>query len=929
MGDFCGSSQLKSEFIVSPHSRPDRIALRFSGAAVSLRYDGAMVLTAPDFQGLEPPPVAWQSVGGQTRPVAVAFKIAANGDVRFKLSHYDPDRPLVIDPPLTYSSVIGGGTDNAATAIASDPAGNVYIAGWTDSANFPVANALQASSGGGNDAFVLKLNPAGNTLLYATFLGGSGDDRAFGIAVDSAGEATVVGWTQSTNFPTASAAQSSLRGGSGQDAFVAKLNSSGSAFIFSTYLGGSSADAANAVAISALGAICVVGDTLSGDFPTATAQQPNYAGAQDAFVTVYSASGAITYSSFLGGSGQDHGAAITVDGSANIVVAGSTYSIDFPVANPIQARNNGGQDAFVSKFSPAGALLFSSYLGGSGGSPSFPEEASGVAVDTSGYLYLAGTTPSQNFPTAASLQQPHPYGTDIFLAKLDPVNAILIYSTYLGGSGYDVANALAVDAFGRAYVAGQTTSWDFPTVNPYQAALAGGIDGFLLQVSPDGSALQFATYLGGSANDSVNGLAVDGFGHVYLAGQTASTNFPEQGGLIPPTWGSYEAFAVSFNSAYTTPPGAGLTFVPSGPCRVVDTRTAPGPFGAPSLTRGVPRSFPIPSGTCGIPAAAVAYAVNVTVVPQGELGYLTVWPSGQPQPLASTLNSLDGRVKANFALVEAGTSGAISAIAAGATDVILDIQGYFVSRGTAGSSSFYPMTPCRVADTRGAVGPSGAPSLAGGVIRFFPVAGLCGVPLGATAYSLNLTAIPSGSLGFLSAWPAGTNWPGVSNLNAPTGTVTANAAMVVAGSGGQISLLANSATDVAIDVNGYFAPPGPGGFAFYPMPPCRVVDTRGPAGEFGGPSLLGDRVVSLPAGACLIPVANAYSLNATVVPQGFLGYLALWAAGGTKPTVSTLNAYDGSVTSNAAIVPAANGAITAFTTNTTDLILDLNGYFAP
>ena len=307
-----------------------------------------------------------------------------------------------------------------------------------------------------------------------------------------------------------------------------------------------------------------------------------------------------------------------------------------------------------------------------------------------------------------------------------------------------------------------------------------------------------------------------------------------------------------------------------------------------------------------------------------------LWPTGQPQPGdVSTLNSLDGRVKADFALIAAGTAGTVSVASSGVTDLVLDIQGYFVAPGTSGSSSFYPVEPCRIADTRNANGPFGGPSLSGGQIRNFPIAGFCGIPSNATGFSLNLTALPKATLGYLSAWPADSPWPGVSNLNAPTGTITANAALVSGGSTGQISLLASDNTDVLIDVNGYFAPPGAGGLVFHSMPPCRVVDTRTPPGPFGAPSMAGQRDFSLPAGSCRIPVANAYSLNATVVPMGFLGYLALWAAGGPQPPVSTLNAYDGSITSNAAIVPATNGAINAYATNLTDLILDLTGYFAP
>ncbi len=394
------SSHLKHEFVVAPHAQPNRILFRYSGAAVSVDAKGGLVIRAGGFQGRESAPLVCQIVDGTTRIVPAAFQMGESGQVRFKLARYDPDLPLIIDPALTYSAVTGGSRDNAATAIASDSSGNVYVAGWTDSSDFPLVNAMQSGSGGGVDAFVLKLNPSGSTLIYATFLGGSGDDRAFGIAVDASGEAAVTGWTHSPNFPVAFAAQTSLRGGSGQDAFVTKLNAAGSALVFSTFLGGSGADSGYAVAISQQGNVCVAGDTQSADFPTFLPAQSANGGGQDAFVTVYSPAGTITYSSFLGGNSQDHAAAIAVDSAANMIVAGSTYSTNFPLAHPIQSHNAGGQDAFVAKLSPSGTLLFGTYLGGSGGNPSLPEGASGTAVDASGNIYLAGTTPFAGFSHA-------------------------------------------------------------------------------------------------------------------------------------------------------------------------------------------------------------------------------------------------------------------------------------------------------------------------------------------------------------------------------------------------------------------------------------------------------------------------------------------------------------------------------------------------
>jgi len=378
-----------------------------------------------------------------------------------------------------------------------------------------------------------------------------------------------------------------------------------------------------------------------------------------------------------------------------------------------------------------------------------------------------------------------------------------------------------------------------------------------------------------------------------------------------------------------------LRFVAVTPCRIADTRNADGPFGGPAIAANGSRDFAIPASACGIPATAAAHSLNLTVVPLGPLGYLSVWPSGQPQPAVSTLNSADGRVKANAAIVPSGVNGAVTVFGSNSTNVIIDINGYFVPDPEGLALAFYPLLPCRIADTRTGTGTFAGPSLAPSVARSFPIqASSCGIPATAQAYALNLTVVPSGALGFLSAWPAGSPQPGSSTLNAPTGTVVANAAIVPAGTGGAIDVIGTNPTDLIIDINGYFAPPGgPGALSFYAVTPCRIMDTRGADGTFGGP-ILGAaqaRTVPIQSSACNIPsTASAYSLNATVVPPAPLGFLSLWDTGGAQPSVSTLNAYDGSIVANAAIVPAGtSGAINAFASNATQLILDINGYFAP
>ena len=279
----------------------------------------------------------------------------------------------------------------------------------------------------------------------------------------------------------------------------------------------------------------------------------------------------------------------------------------------------------------------------------------------------------------------------------------------------------------------------------------------------------------------------------------------------------------------------------------------------------------------------------------------------------------------------AGLNGAFSVFATNPTHLVVDIDGYFVPASGSQNLAFYPVTPCRIADTRNPTGTFGAPSLAGGVPRTFPVpSSTCGIPASAQAYAFNMTVVPTGPVGYLTTWPAGSPQPVVSTLNDPTGTVTSNAAIVPAGVNGAITVYVTNPTDLIIDINGYFAPPGAGSLDFYTATPCRVLDTRNAAGPLGGPIMgaVQSRSFNVPSSTCGIPAtAKAYSLNATVVPTASLGYLTLWGSGNI-PIVSTLNSFDGSVVANAALVPAgASGEVTAFTTNLSHLILDINGYF--
>jgi uncharacterized repeat protein (TIGR03803 family) len=470
--------------------------------------------------------------------------------------------------------------------------------------------------------------------------------------------------------------------------------------------------------------------------------------------------------------------------------------------------------------------------------------------------------------------------------------------------------------------------------NPYYGSLVQASDGNLYG----------STWLGGTATRCPNGCGTifritTGGSFTTVHAFTFTDGQLPYSGMIQATDGNLYGTTSSGGghddgTIYAFTPGIPPTpvqFVPLTPCRVVDTRNPDGTFGGPPIQGGTARSFPLPQGACGIPDTAKVYSLNVTVVPHGRLGYLTIWPTGQGQPQVSTMNS-DGRIKANAAIVPAGTGGAVSVYVSDTTDVVLDINGYFMSTTPAATYEFYPLQPCRLVDTRNPNGDLGGPFLRGAVERDFPLLEspcLSGLPLQVQAYSLNVTVLPNPSgqrLGYLTVWPAGADQPAVSTLNNPTATYVANAAIVPAPPDGRIAVYPSQSTDLLVDINGYFATPGTGGMQLYPVTPCRVIDTR----SGGGPPFSGELTVNVAGSTCAPSVnAQAYVLNATVIPSGRLGFLTLWPNGQPQPNVSTLNAPDGAVSSNMAIVPTMNGSIDAYASALTQLILDISGYFAP
>jgi hypothetical protein len=527
--------QLEYDFRVAPGADARAVALEFEGAEkVEVNADGELLLTLGESVVRQPKPFIYQDVAGERREVAGGYLVERGGRVRFSLGEYDAALPLVIDPILLHSTYLGGTGGDQSWAVAVDSSGSAYVAGYTTSTNFPTANAVQAANGGFQDAFVAKFNAAGTALVYSTYLGGNGGDQARGLAIDSSGNAYVTGFTGSTNFPTANAFQAAQGAGNTQDAFAAKLNASGSALVYSTYLGGDGAlEFGEGIAVDSSGNAYLTGVTDSTNFPTANPIQAAHAGAGDVYVAKLNAAGtALVYSTYLGGSDFETAEGIAVDSFGNAYVTGDTRSTNYPTANALQAANAGGtSDAFVTKVNASGsALVYSTYLGGSA-----RDAAEAVAVNlTSGNVYVTGDTESTNFPTANALQPVNDtsggISQEVFVTQLNASGTALVYSTYLGGRGGEVGQGIAVDSSGNVYVAGGTGSTNsFPTADAIQCMRSGGTDAFVTKLNAAGNAFVYSTYLGGSGSGGIEqarGIAVDSSGNAYVVGGTNSTDFP-------------------------------------------------------------------------------------------------------------------------------------------------------------------------------------------------------------------------------------------------------------------------------------------------------------------------------------------------------------------------------------------------------------------
>jgi hypothetical protein len=467
-----------------------------------------------------------------------------NGAWQFQFSGYDKAQPIIIDP-LIYSTYIGGSDIDEGNGIAIDSSGNAYITGYTFSSNYDIIpGAFQTTFGGVFDVFVTKLNSTGSDLIYSTYIGGNDLDQGYSIAIDSSGNAYITGISRSTNYDITTGAFQTTYGGGDLDVFVTKLNSTGSALIYSTYIGGSGKEEGRAIAIDGTGNAYITGYTFSSNYDIIPgAFQTAFGGVVDVFVTKLNSTGsALIYSTYIGRGDADLANAIAIDGSGNAYITGFTWSSDYPITpGAFQTTYGGGAyDVFVTKLNSAGnQLIYSTYLGGYGSDIGYA-----IAIEGSGDVYISGGTTSINYPTTPGAFQTA-YGggdTDVFISKLNSTGTALLYSTYIGGSENEDGRAIATDGSGNAYITGMTYSTDYPkTPGAFQTNFANSGDIFVTKLNSMGTYLLYSTYFGGSIDEIGYSIALDNSGNAYVTGSTSSNNYPTTPGAFQTAiWGDFD-----------------------------------------------------------------------------------------------------------------------------------------------------------------------------------------------------------------------------------------------------------------------------------------------------------------------------------------------------------------------------------------------------
>ncbi|MGL5379768.1 SBBP repeat-containing protein, partial [Clostridium sp.] len=486
--------KLEHDFIVSPNANINSIEISFDGADdISLDNDENILITIKDHTVVMLRPKVYQYINDTEIEIDSSFLIK-NNNVTFNISDYNKDKILIIDPVLMYGSYIGGSNDDRSYSITIDNNQIAYLTGSTLSTNFPIKDAYQSTLQGGRDIFLTKIDTAlsgVSSLIYSTYIGGDSDDVGYGVTVDNNQIAYLTGSTSSSNFPVKNAYQNTLQGSS--DAFLSKIDT-----------------------------------TLSG-------------------------SNSLIYSTYIGGSNSDTGNGVAIDNNQNAYIAGSTYSLNFPVKNSYQSTFQGIRDAFLTKIdttlSGTNSLIYSTYIGGNN-----DNVGSGVAVDNNQNAYIAGYTSSINFPVKNAYQITLQGVYDAFLTKIDTTLSgtnSLIYSTYIGGNNYDLCKSVAVDNNQNAYISGYTYSTDYPLKNSYQSSLQGTIDVFLTKINTALSgvnSLIYSTYIGGSSSDYGSGIAVDNNQNAYITGNTYSSNFPVKNAYQSTYQGNSDAFLTKIDT---------------------------------------------------------------------------------------------------------------------------------------------------------------------------------------------------------------------------------------------------------------------------------------------------------------------------------------------------------------------------------------------
>jgi len=529
------------DFLVAPGADPSLITLNFPDAAsVKVERVGSLQIELSGVNGdlVQTAPVMFQMGAYGLEAVRGRYVAVGPKQVRFEIGEYDRSRELIIDPVL-FSTFLGGSSSDGIYSMAADPAGNIYVGGSTNSANFPVVGGVDATNNG-QDVFITKINAAGTAIVYSTYLGGSGSDGpvfgGLGIAVDIGGQVAITSETSSNDFPVVSPHQAAIV--FFNDAFVTRLNAAGNGIIFSTYLGGGGFDFGNACACDNTGAVYVTGASTGAGFPTtAGAYQKTYGGGGlkgDGYVAKFTPGGALVYSTFLGGSAEEEGHAITVLGG-NAYAAGFTESANFPaLAGSYQTTFGGVKDMYVAQINSTGGAVYCTFLGGSGtdGRGTFPFGGPmGIAVDAGGNAVIASGSDSANYPvTPGAFQTANAGAVDAVVTKLNAAGNGLVYSTYLGGSGNDIAYAITLDPSGNAYIAGDTASANIPRVNPVQGYIAPFSNVLVSVLNPGATGLLFSTPVG-SGIDTGRGVAVGAAG-VWVAGN-AGSGFPQVKPLMP------------------------------------------------------------------------------------------------------------------------------------------------------------------------------------------------------------------------------------------------------------------------------------------------------------------------------------------------------------------------------------------------------------